>query len=431
MLMKRPFVLVCGILLSIASRLMGLPGTGGAAGDAALAANAINSLGLELLGTENQPGANALLSPYSIQIALAMTYAGADGETKAEMARVLHFGGDEANLHRSFGVLQAALADVVEATLETSENAKKMGGTRDPLTLTVANQLFGQTGYEFRPAFIGFTKESYGAPLELLDFARDPMKCRGQINAWVEKQTRDRIRDLIPSDGLTRDTRLVLVNAIYMKAPWIEEFPASATQTRPFHTARSSSAGVPTMTRQDHFGYAKREGFTTVTIPYTGGAVQFLVILPDEIDGLAAVEAKLTAEIIGSLAAVKSTDVILHLPKFKMEPPLFRLAKALQSLGMKSAFDQPKGSANFDRMAPRRPDEYLCISEVFHKTFLSLDEKGTEAAAATAVTMNRVASAARPKPKPIEVSVDHPFLFAVQHRPSGACLFLGRVADPR
>jgi len=398
--------------------------------ETATAAKAINTLGLELLAKGTQPSANALLSPYSIQVALAMTYAGAAGETRSEMATVLHYPDDEAAVHGSFAALQRALEATVKASLEASEQAKKWGGKREPLTFAVANRLFGQSGYEFRPAFLACTRESYGAPVELLDFVHDPMKCRAQINGWVEQQTQDRIRELIPPDGLNEETRLVLVNAIYMKAPWAEAFPEHATQARPFHLGRDFSADVSTMMRQAHFGYSKQSGFTAVTIPYIHPEIQFLVILPDEVDGLPAIEAKLTPDALGSVAQAKAADLILYLPKIKMTPPLFRLAKALQSLGMHSAFDVPRGSANFDRMAPRRPDDYLFISEVFHKTFLSLDEKGTEAAAATAVAMMRAASAARPI-KPIEVKVDHPFLFAIQHRGSGACLFLGRVTDPR
>ena len=155
-----------------------------------------------------------------------------------------------------------------------------------------------------------------------------------------------------------------------------------------------------------------------------------LILLPDEVDGLASLEAKVTPELLVTEARPKQEEVILQLPKFKLEPPLFRLGQTLRSMGMKSAFDVPRGSANFDRLAPRKPDDYLFISEVFHRTFLELDEKGTEAAAATAVVMAR-ATAMIEKAKPIEVRVDRPFLFAIQHRPSGACLFLGRVTDPR
>lgn len=414
---------------AVAGGLCAEPGATSAQ-DAAVAAKAVNSLGLELLVKGTPPAANALLSPYSIQVALAMTYAGAAGQTRTEMAGVLHYPPDEAALHGSFKTLQQVLDNVVKASVTASEQAKKWGGTREPLTLAVANRLYGQRGYEFRPAFMASTSENYGAPLELLDFVADPMKCRSQINGWVEQQTHERIRDLIPPDGLDKNTRLVLVNAIYMKAPWIEPFPESATQSQPFHLGPNSAAGVPTMRRQAHFGYARQNGFTAVTVPYINPEIQFLVILPDETAGLSAVEAKLTPEVLGSLRSAPSTDVILYLPKFKMEPPVFRLGKTLQALGMRSAFNVPPGSANFDRMAPRRPDDYLYISEVFHKTFISLDEKGTEAAAATAVAMAKATAVMRPA-KPIEVRVDHPYLFAIQHRASGACLFLGRMTDPR
>jgi serpin B len=185
------------------------------------------------------------------------------------------------------------------------------------------------------------------------------------------------------------------------------------------------------MVRQAQFGHSRRDGFSVVTIPYSGGEVQFLILLPDRTDGLAGLEAKATPELLADCANPEPADVILYLPKFRIEPPLFRLGKVVRSLGMRSAFDQPRGTADFDRMAPRKADDYLCISEVFHKTFLVLDERGTEAAAATAVAMAPAAAMGGEKPKPVEVRVDHPFLFAIQHRPSGACLFLGRVTEPR
>ena len=247
----------------------------------------------------------------------------------------------------------------------------------------------------------------------------------------MEEQTRQRIHDLSPPDGLNKETRLVLVNAIYLKAPWADEFPLFATKPAPFHLRGGQGQDVPTMVRQGPLGYAHREGFSVVTIPYSGGDVQFLIVLPDEGSGLASLESNLTPELLAACANPPTSEVILHLPKLKIEPPLFRLGKVLQALGMRSAFDDPKGSANFDRMAPRKPDDYLFISEVFHKTFLMLDEKGTEAAAATAVAMMRATTMVGQKPKPIEVRVDHPFLFAIQHRSSGACLFLGRITDPR
>lgn len=397
----------------------------------ASAAKAVNSLGLDLLAKETQADANALLSPYSIQTALAMTFAGAAGATRAEMARVLHYTGEEAELHQSFAALQQALDEVAKNTALSAERAARQGGHSEPVTLTAANRLFGQKSYEFRAPFLALLKDTYGAPFQPVDFVRSPSQTTKEINDWVEQQTRQRIRDLIPPNSLSTDTRLVLVNAIYLKAPWAEAFPVSATQPRPFHVKGGPAQDVPTMVRQGRFGYEKREAFSVVTIPYSGGEIQLLILLPHETNGLAALEAKLTPELLARSANPGMADVILHLPKFKLEPPLLKLGQALKSLGMKSAFDQPSGSADFDRMAPRKPDDYLYISEVFHKTFLALDEKGTEAAAATAVAMMRATAVLMEKPAPVVVRVDHPFLFAIQHRRSGACLFWGRITDPR
>ncbi len=401
------------------------------AADPAIAAQAINALGLDLLARGTAANGNALLSPYSIQSALAMTYAGAAGDTQAEMARVLHFPANEADLHRSFAELRTRLEAMSKASEERAKRAKEWGGPNEPVTLTVANRLFGEQNYEFRAPFLALTKDLYQAPFQPMDFKTAWEAARLQINSWVEEQTRQRIRDLVPVDGLNKNTRLVLVNAVYLKAPWAEVFPQHATKPEPFHVNGGVAVPVPMMARKDDFGYQRGEGFAVVTIPYSGGDLQFVVVVPDAVDGLAAVEGKLTAELLASFAKPNATQVNLHLPKFKLEPPMMRLSEALQSLGMKTAFDKPKDSANFDRMAPRKPDDYLFISDVFHKTFLELDEKGTEAAAATAVVMMRPTSIAPDPPKPVEVNVDRPFLFAIQQRSSGACLFLGRVVDPR
>ncbi len=394
------------------------------------AARAVNALGLELLSKAHSGRANSLLSPYSIQAALAMTFAGAAGDTRSEMARVLHYPGEEAELHQSFAALQQALAAVAKKTAERAEDARKYGGPSEPLTLTVANRLFGQKGYAFRQPFLALTRDTYGAPLQPLDFVGNAPAARLAINAWVDAQTRQRIHDLIPPEGIDCDTRLVLVNAIYLKAPWEQEFSEHATRPRPFHVNGGALQDVPTMERQARFGYAERDGYRVVTIPYSGGDVQFLILLPDQVNGLAALEKRLTPKDLTAAATPAVTDVKLQLPKFKLEPPLLRLSEALVGLGMKSAFDKPVGSANFDRMAPRQRGDYLKISEVFHKTFLALDEKGTESAAATAVVMMPAASMVGGKSEPIEVRVDRPFLFAIQHRPSGTCLFLGRVTNP-
>jgi serpin B len=401
------------------------------AADFDLAATATNQLGVDLyhqLATGNE---NLCVSPYSIESALAMTFAGADGETRTEMARVLHFPNDGDAIHASSVGLQSSLVEMVKKTAAIAEESKKSGGPSEPITLAIANRLFAQTGYHFRDAFRELVKKFYGAPFEPLDFRKDADGATKHINKWVADQTRDRIRDLIPAGALNKLTRLVLANAIYLKAPWASEFLDTFTKPKPFHVRGTQIVDLPTMNRRGEFGYAKRDGFTAVSLSYSGGELQFLILLPDEVNGLRALESKMNADVLGQCAKLEAHDVDLYLPKFKLEPPTIALANKLKALGMRSAFDEPRGSADFDRIAPRQPNDYLYISQVFHKTFIAVDEKGTEAAAATAVVMMKATAMAGPKREAIEVRVDHPFIYAVQHVPSGACLFIGRVTDPR
>jgi serine protease inhibitor len=397
-----------------------------------LAATATNELAVDLhrqLATGNE---NLCVSPYSIESALAMTFAGADGETRSEMARVLHFPSDGSAVQASFVSLQRSLEEMRAKTAELVKDAKRLGGPSEPITLTIANRLFAQKGYDFRQAFLSVVKQNYGAAFEPIDFTADPSGATQHINKWVADQTRNRIRDLIPAGALNETTRLVLANALYLKAPWADPFSEKTTKAEPFHVRKGAPVDVPMMRKMDrHFGYVKREGFAAVSLPYTGNDLQFLVLLPDEVDGLGALESKLTAETLAECAKLETRDVDLHLPKFKIELPTIALARNFEALGMKTAFDKPRGSANFDRMAPRKPNDYLYISQVFHKTFIAVDEKGTEAAAATAVAMMAATALRSPPPPPTEVKVDRPFLYAIQHVPSGVCLFLGRVTDPR
>ena len=394
------------------------------------AASAVNQLGLDLLLKLAKENGNLCLSPYSIQTALAMTYAGSDGDTRVEMANVLHYPEGDPELSDSFAALRRSLDAAVAKSEERAKNSPRSGAPSEPITFQVANGLFGQKGYDFRRTFLDLMKQSYGAAFEQLDFVKNAPEAAGRINAWVEDQTHGRIRDLIPTGALDANTRLVIANAVYLKAPWSEAFLPSATRLEPFHVGGGAQTDVPMMHRRDRLGYAKYDGFSAVTIPYGGDDLHFLVLVPDDANGLSALEAKINASMVADCAHLEKRDVILHMPKFKLQPPTVSLGRELQSLGLKSAFDLPKGSANFDRLAPRKPNDYLFISDVFHKTYIAVDEKGTEAAAATAVAMMR--STARIEPaKPVEVIVDRPFLFAIQHAPTGTCLFLGQVTDPR
>ncbi len=399
------------------------------AADAGPPAESINQLGIDL--QKLAPQGNLLISPFSIQSALAMTSAGAAGRTLDEMRAVLHVEGEESALH---GALQGLFAEFKKLATESqarAERSKEYGGSASPLELRVANRLFGQKDFTFKRPFLELVRDQYAAPLESVDFEGALETSRLKINAWVEDQTRAKIRDLIGPTDLERATRLVLVNALYFRASWSEPFQKSATQSAPFSLEPGHRVDVPTMALTSRLGYARRDGFQAVTLPYEGGGFQFLILLPDPGVNLAQLEARLTPALLGEAAGAAREKVALFLPKFRIQPPTVDLAEALKKLGMRTAFDEPRSSANFERMAERKPDEYLFIGKVLHKTFLDLDENGTEAAAATAVAMTKATSMPAPENPPVEVRVDRPFLFAVQHRSSGVCLFLGRLTDPR
>jgi len=394
---------------------------------------AINQLGLDLLRAQAIQGGqgNLLLSPYSIEVALAMACSGADGRTRDEMQRVLHLPADEAAALDGFAGIAKALSDLQAASRGRSEETRTDGSAGKPIEINVANRLFAQSGFAFRPAFTTALRERFGAPLEELDFVRAAEPARIAINDWVAHETRDKILDLVPSGAINGKTRVVLANALYLRAPWADAFKSSATRSEPFSVGGKAPVDVPTMLQQRHYGYEQKNGFAAISLPYAGRQLQFLILLPDLPDGLADLERTVTPGLLASCSNLPQRDVILHLPRFKLEPPSLPLGAALRGLGMTSAFDQPRGSADFDRMAPRKPDDYLYISEVYHKTWLSLDENGTEAAAATAVVMMRALGIFRPMPPPIEIRVDRPFLFAIQEVRSGTCLFLGHLTDPR
>lgn len=381
------------------------------------AAHAINQLGLDLHRqiASSRPDSNLLLSPYSLQVALAMTYAGAGGSTRTEMARILHYGPDENALHAGF----ASLEKLLRSSAATSSN----------FSFTVANRLFGKDGLVVEDSFRETLVQHYAAPLETVKFA-NPAAAARRINTWVAEQTGDRIQDLVAPSALDANTRLVLVNALHLKAGWQRPFTQGLTKPRPFHLGNNLQANVPTMHEVEHYGFRQFDGFRAVSIPYRDADLQFLLFVPNQTNGLAGVESRLTVETLSACRALPFAELDLYLPRLKLTPPSVQLRQPLQALGLRSAFDVPPGSADFSRMTDPRRDP-LKVSEVVQKAFLQLDEKGIEAAAATAVLMALEASARTQKPKPIVVRVDRPFAFAIQHRESGACLFLGRITDPR
>lgn len=378
-----------------------------------LASQAVNRGGVAIFSALPAEG-NLLVSPLSLQTALAMTYLGAAGDTKTSMAETLAFPEDAAALGASFRELAAAVNASVAAAGED-------------LSLLQANRLFGQEGFAFRPAFLEAVEKDFAAPLENLNFREAAPAATAHINSWVEKQTRDRIRNLIPEGALTKETTLVLVNALYAMLPWADEFPVNPGLELNFHAAQGPIS-VPALRQTASLGFAEMENFLAIGIPFRGGDFQFLILLPK--GNASPSEIQMNPALWQQLAQLTTRRIQITLPKIKLEPPTIPLKDVLVEMGMPSAFDIPLRSANFDAMAPRLPNDYLYISNVFHKTFLALDEKGVEAAAATAVVMMR-ALAMPIEEDPLEIQVDRPFLFAIQHRPTSACLFLGRLADPR
>lgn len=375
------------------------------------AARGLNQLGTDLYARlRTQPG-NLAIAPGSIALAFGMTEAGARADTLAEMRRVLHSGLDAPRQTAALGAL----------------SARWNGQLGEGVTARVANRLFGHTRYTFEAPFVALTRTTFGAPLEPTDFTQTE-PARQRINGWVAEQTMNKIRDLLPAPAITRDTRLVLVNAMYLRAPWETAFPSFATRDDAFFVGGATSTQVPTMSRPGSYRTATGEGFKLVEIPYAGGQLAMDVFLPDARDGVGAMEARLTADRIAtSVAALAPAQLALRLPRFRVETSSLSLRDALTALGMTLAFDRER--ADFTGIAnPSNPADRLVISDAFHKVFVEVNEAGTEAAAATAVVMARAGGA---PPAATPFVVDHPFVFVIRDLGTGAVLFMGRVVDPR
>jgi serpin B len=293
------------------------------------------------------------------------------------------------------------------------------------MTLHVANRLFGEKTTTFEAPFVAEIKNAYGAPFVPMNFIGDPSGSRTIVNDWVAKTTEKRITDLLPEGAITGDTRLVLANAIYFDADWSHAFESHATQPLSFATG-GETHDVPAMRMIERERFYSDESVRAIELPYKGGSASMLVVLPEARDGLTEFEANLTPERIDAIAAgAKFKDVSISLPKFDMHPGARSLKDTLEGLGMKRAFG---GEANFTGMSTD-PKAKLALDDVFHKAFIKVDEKGTEAAASTAVLV--AAASAMAMPTKVESFVaDHPFLFFVRDQASGAILFAGRVDDP-
>ena len=375
-----------------------------------------NAFALDLYERVRTSKGNLAFSPFSLATALAMTWGGARAETAAQMKKVLHLEGTPEGAFSIAGKLVTSLCDPRQETV-----------------LRIANRLFGGKAYGFEPAYLDQVHNAFGAAIESLDFEHAAEDSRKHINQWVAGETQDRIKDLIPPDGIQPDTRLVITNAIYFLGDWRTPFLKEATNPADFYTQKAQTKKVLTMHQEEVFAFAATDGVKLLEMPYEGGALAMTLVLPDPIDGLEAVERRLSTKALDAwIAAMRSVRVRVSLPKFEIDPAeSLALKDKLEALGMSLAFDRDK--ADFTGIAnPPTPDDRLCIGQVFHKAFVKLDEKGTEAAAATAVIA--VAATAAPQrsapPPPPEFKADHPFLFLLRDTRSGAILFIGRVLDP-
>jgi len=364
-----------------------------------------------------QEGENLFFSPYSISLALAMTYAGARSVTEEQMAETLHFATlEQDRLHPAFNALALELASRGEdsASKQGTEEAK-------PFQLTIANALWGQDGYGFLPDFLDILAENYGAGVRVLNFAEHPEQARLTVNDWIYRKTSEKIDNLLPPDSITPDTRLVLTNAIYFKASWLSPFEKEATQSGPFHLFNGDQVTVPMMKQEHDFRYTKGAGYQAVELSYLGEQVSMIILLPDASlyeEFEQSLDAKELASIIKGL---KLESVDLTMPKFKLTSE-FSLANTLAKLGMPDAFQL--GVADFSGMDGTRD---LFIDHVAHKAYVSVDEAGTEAAAATAVVVPELAM---PSHDLIHITIDHPFIFLIRDIETGTILFMGRVMNP-
>ena len=369
-----------------------------------------SAFALDLYRALKEDDGNLFYSPFSISMALAMTYAGARGETAQEMADTLHFLLSQENLHPAFNWLDAELA-------KRGEGAQ--GKDEEGFRLNVVNAIWGQKDYKFLANFLDVLAENYGAGLRTLDFVKEPEKSRVTINDWVSEQTEGRIEDLIPQGVIDAMTRLVLTNAIYFNAAWEHPFSEDITVDGTFNLLDGKQVTVPMMNQSESFGYTEGNGYQAVELKYDGGELSMLILLP-EAGNFEAFENNLDAQRVTDIIKnLQTSSVELTMPKFEFDSE-FSLKNTLIKMGMPIAFSN---GADFSGMTGNAD---LYIDEVIHKAFVSVDEKGTEAAAATAVIMKLTAMPIQPA----KVTIDRPFIFLIRDIETGSILFAGRVMDP-
>jgi serpin B len=369
-----------------------------------------NEFAFDLYQALKEEGGNIFYSPYSLSLALAMTYAGARGETEKQMADTLHYLLSRDTLHSAFNSLYIELG-------KRGEGAKGKDG--EGFRLNIVNAIWGQKDYQFLSSYLDLLAENYGAGLRVLDFINSPNQSRETINQWVSDQTEGRIKDLIPEGSINPLTRLVLTNAIYFNAAWKFPFEPEETANGSFYLISGDDVTVPMMKQTEYFGFAESDDYLAVELPYDGDELSMIIITNktgDFSDFENAIDLPLVQAIIDGL---ENTRVTLTMPKFEFESE-FGLKETLIGMGMEEPFSV---SADFSGMTGNTD---LYIQDVVHKAFVSVDEAGTEAAAASGVIVGIVSM----PPEPITVTLDHPFIFLIRDIETGAILFIGRVMNP-
>ena len=370
-----------------------------------------NRFALDMYQALRAGGDNLFYSPYSISLALAMTYGGARGETEAQMAEVLHFDLPQPQLHAAFNHLDLTLTQSGETEVENEAQ---------PMQLNIANAVWSQQGHPFLPEYLDLLALNYGAGLHQSDFTTQAEPARKEINRWVSDQTKESIPELIPTGAINPSTRMVLVNAIYFYADWWIQFDPNDTHPAPFHLLDGAEVQVDSMSNHLFLPYTRGVNYQAVELPYTGQSAAMDIILPDE-GQFEAVAASLDWPAVeGIINNLQPQEMQLYMPKFTYSSQ-FDLASQLSSLGMPDAFCA--GAADFSGMDGMQD---LCISSVIHQAFVAVDEEGTEAAAATAVIMEEAALML----PDFELIIDRPFFFLIRDLSSGQILFAGQVLNP-
>ena len=354
-----------------------------------------------------QTDGNLFYSPYSISEALAMTYAGANGDTAKQMADTLQFLLAQNQLHPAFNNLDLLLK-------QRGQGAQ--GKDDEGFRLNVVNAIWGQKDFKFLNSYLDVLAENYGAGLRLLDFENKPEDSRVTINKWVSEQTENRINDLIPQGAIDTLTRLVLTNAIYFNAAWQNPFDDKVTSSGTFYMLNGSTTTAQMMHQSHSLGYAEGDNYQAVELPYSGGELSMVILLPASGSFTEFQDSLDAAKVNDIISNLQRTQVVLTMPKFEFESS-FGLNDALRAMGMTDAFDPMK--ADFSGMDGKKD---LCISDVIHKAFVSVDEAGTEAAAATAVIITATAILEK-----ATMTIDRPFIFFVRDIQTGAILFIGQV----